>query len=190
MCMSLFCLCCDGMGLTPLLYLSVADSYRLPAAQEWCVETNSLNWLKDGTFWPQGTKLTIDAYLALPFLWVKYCPTQYCVNSVFLWQPLNLQALWWGHHPETAGSHYYAFCYIPQGGTPPLKVESSVTCFIHCVDGSGRPASLGAAINTINIVAIPLAGSYLWTWMEPMFPATEAWSYNHWFCSVPACSVA
>ena len=68
MCMSLFCLCCDGMGLTPLLYLSVADGDLLPVAQEWCVETNSPNWLKDGTFWPRGTKITIDVDLALPFL--------------------------------------------------------------------------------------------------------------------------
>ena len=49
--MSLFCLCCDGMGLTPPLYLSVADGDLLTEAQEWCAETNYLNWLKDGTFW-------------------------------------------------------------------------------------------------------------------------------------------
>ena len=56
------------MGLTPLLYLSVADGDLLPVAQEWCVETNSPNWLKDGTFWPRGTKITIDVDLVLPFL--------------------------------------------------------------------------------------------------------------------------
>ena len=36
---------------------------------------------------------------------------------------------------------------------------NQVSLASHCEGGSGHPASLGAAINTINILAIPLAGS-------------------------------